>query len=61
MSMSKPMLILSLILFAGVMFGVNQLAHWGVNNFGAWQFTIIALPLMFLAGYLFDQKWGGGG
>jgi hypothetical protein len=52
--------LLMLAVFSLLMYGVHALASWGVHAFGPFRFGIVAFPLIFLAAYLFDRRWGGG-
>jgi hypothetical protein len=52
--------LLMLIAFGVLMYGVRAFASWGIHTFGAWQFAIVAFPLIFLAAYFYDRRWGGG-
>jgi hypothetical protein len=41
--------LLMLVVFGLLMYGLRALASWGIHAFGAWQFAIVAFPLIFLA------------
>jgi hypothetical protein len=51
--------ILMFVAFAVLIFGMHQFVMWGAHVSGPLTFIAIWLPLVFLAGYLFNRRFGG--